>query len=288
MKVSSKTITALEKIITGNPVAGNQALVPYRSGPDLVAFFCGIGSEDEYGQGFPSRWNYVERKLHECNGSPQLNTIIETALDPRVFIGTDFDPDEAVSYLNEFLKYDGFVVRRVGKFYRVLDNQEALVTVSAAFLPTGMPNYEFVQEQLEKCDRRIATEDYDGAITNARSLVEAVLTGIEALLDGNPPKYDGDLEKLYKRVRVLLHLEPEQKDISDSLRQILRGLVSVVAGLGAVRNKMSDAHVRHYKPREHHARLAVNSARTVVDFLCATLEYQIRAGKILIQKRDTT
>jgi hypothetical protein len=288
MKVSFKTISAIEKIITGNPVAEQKSFVPYRSGPDLIDFFHEFGSSDEYGQGFPSRWLYVENKLKEYNGTTLLKDIIEAALDPRVFLGTDFEPDEAVSYINEFLKYDGYVVRRVGKFYRVMKSQEDLVKVSMPFLPTGMPNYEFVREQIEKCEIKITSGDFDGAITNARSLVEAVLTSVESLLDDNPSKYDGNLGKLYKRVQKLLHLDPEQKEISDSLRQILRGFVSVVAGLGSMRNKMSDAHVRNYKPHEHHARLAVNSARTITDFVLGTLEYQLRKGRVVIKKEDAT
>jgi hypothetical protein len=40
--------------------------------------------------------------------------------------------------------------------------------------------------------------DYDGAITNARSLVEAVLAAIKKEFDSNAPDYDGDLSKLYE------------------------------------------------------------------------------------------
>ncbi|MFN5240162.1 MAG: abortive infection family protein [Aphanizomenon sp.] len=39
---------------------------------------------------------------------------------------------------------------------------------------------------------------------------------------------------------------------------------------------MSDSHVISYKQSEHHARLAVNSAKTLCNFLFNTKEYQIR------------
>ena len=48
-----------------------------------------------------------------------------------------------------------------------------------------------------------------------------------------------------------------------------------------LRNKMGDAHVRTYKPERHHAKLAVNSAKTLTDFLIDTLEYQERTGRII-------
>jgi hypothetical protein len=64
-------------------------------------------------------------------------------------------------------------------------------------------------EQIEKCRTKISLGDYDGSITNARSLVEAVLAAIEKEFDSTAPSYDGDLSKLYKRVQKHLNLSPE-------------------------------------------------------------------------------
>lgn len=93
------------------------------------------------------------------------------------------------------------------------------------------------------------------------------MTGVET-------GYDGDLPRLYKRVQKLLNLEPDRKDISDALRAVLSGLSSIVHGLAPLRNKMSDAHPAVFQPSRHHAKLAVNAAKTLVDFLFDTYEYQ--------------
>lgn len=108
--------------------------------------------------------------------------------------------------------------------------------------------------------------DYDGAITNARSLVEAVLAAIEKECEANPPAYDGDLPKLYKRVQKHLNLSPENPGINNSLKQTLTGFISIICGLSGLSNKMGDRHVREYKPAEHHAALfgVVFSALAVV------------------------
>ena len=111
--------------------------------------------------------------------------------------------------------------------------------------------------------------------------MEAVLYEIEGRLDDGRQPYDGDLQKLYKRTQNLLNLDPEKGDLADSLKMVLRGLSSIVAGLAPLRNKMGDAHVRTYKPDRHHAKLAVNSAKTLTDFLIDTLEYQERTGRIM-------
>jgi len=48
-------------------------------------------------------------------------------------------------------------------------------------------NQLFIYEQSKKCDRKLAEVDFDGAITNARSLLEAVLTYVEKELSEDDP-----------------------------------------------------------------------------------------------------
>ena len=74
--------------------------------------------------------------------------------------------------------------------------------------------------------------------------------------------------------------DPSRKDISEMLRQVLSGLTSVVNGLASMRNKMSDAHASSYKASKHHAKLAVNSAKTFADFIFDTYSYQNGTGKL--------
>lgn len=279
-KVSQETISAMGKLITGDGVKDDKPLVPYKPGFELVNFFNEFGYEDIYGDNFPSRWIYVENKLKEVNNSELLDLIIERALDPRRFIGTPFIVEEALGYINEFLRYDGLIIQKVGDLYKLQKIEKELVKIESAIFNNGEPNQEFIQEQLGKCQNKLSEDDYDGAITNSRALLEAILTEIERHLDANPPHYDGSLPKLYKRVQKLLNLDSSQQEIPDSLKQILQGLVSVISGVGSSRNIMSDAHVRRYKPSSHHAKLVVNSAKTIVDFLLGTYEYQIKKDKI--------
>lgn len=73
-------------------------------------------------------------------------------------------------------------------------------------------------------------------------------------------------------------LLPGRTDISESLKQVLSGLSSIVQGLSSLRNKMSDSHVSSYRPEKHHARLAVNAAKMLSDFLFSTRSYQNRGS----------
>jgi hypothetical protein len=290
-QLSSKTISALQRVITGNPIhadLGGDPVAPYRSGPDLITFFSAFGFTDIYADGFPSRWFYVEEKLKSLNGSQRLITVIEGAVSPVHFLGTKFDWVAAVSYLNQYLSFDGYKLVPAGKTYRLRREGETGVEADSRLEGRDKASHEFIDEQLTKCDQKLQTGDYDGAITNARSLLEAVLFEIEGRIDPNRPTYDGDLLKLYKRVQQLLHLDPSRTDISDSLKQLLSGLVSVVTGLAPLRNKMGDAHVRTYKPDRRHAKLAVNAAKTITDFLIDSFEYQKTTGKSRSNSRKET
>ena len=56
-------------------------------------------------------------------------------------------------------------------------------------------------------------------------------------------------------------------------RQILGGVTAVVEGLGALRNRLSDAHGKGPKPArpsDRHAQLAVNLAGALATFLIET------------------
>lgn len=279
MKLSEITVKRLGEIITGD-----KSLSPYRSGPKLVGFFNEFGTNHTYGQGFPSRWSFAEDCIRQFNDTPMLKRIILAALDPRDFMGrTVYDKQtqqnkpanaqDALTYLNEFLAYDGYEIVPHGKSYNVIDKTRGEIIVDVRLEPSHL-SHDFIMEQIDKCKMKMGQGDYDGAITNARSLVEAVLAAIEQQCDSNAPDYDGDLPKLYKRVQKHLNLSPENPKISNSLKQTLTGFISIIGGLSGLSNKMGDRHVREYKPAAHHATLIVNAAMTFSNFIFDTYAYQ--------------
>lgn len=277
MNISEHSIEFL-----GNFIAGDLPGLPYRSGPQLVNFFNQFGNRDEYSKngGFPTRRIYAQDKIRSLVGSDVLRTLIAKAVDPRDFRTAELSVDDAVMLLNDNLVYEGYEVVRAGRFYKVRELETALLKLGAS---VGVPDkltQLTVDENIRKCESKLAEGDLSGAITNARSLLEAVLMGIEQELDPGALPYDGELKKLYRRVQKLLNLEPERKDISDALRQILSGLTSIVSGLTTMRNKMSDAHAVTYRPSRHHAKLAVNAATILADFLFETKTYQHMRGSL--------
>jgi hypothetical protein len=268
MQISERSIKRIGEIITGDA-----RLSPYRSGPKLVGFFNELGGNDIYGQGFPARWKFAEDRIREQNGTSALKKIILSALDPRDFIDEDLDIQKAIKYMNDFLEYDGYEIVMHGKGYDVIDKTRGEIFLDIKLDPSHL-SHQFITEQVEKCRTKISQNDNDGAITNARSLVEAVLIAIEKELDSGAPAYDGNLPKLYKRVQKPLNLSPDNDSISQSLKETLTGFVSIINGLSGLSNKMGDRHAREYKPSKHHAVLLVNAAMTFSNFLFDTYAYQ--------------
>jgi hypothetical protein len=83
---------------------------------------------------------------------------------------------------------------------------------------------------------------------------------------------DADLPKLYSQTAKLLNLAPSQHT-EQVFKQILGSCQTIVEGVGAVRNRLSDAHgkgKRPIRPAPRHAELVVNLAGTMAVFLAST------------------
>ncbi|MBZ0205797.1 MAG: abortive infection family protein [Flavobacteriales bacterium] len=268
MNLGLNTLEVFAKML-----AGDDQSMPYRSGPKLIQFFNQHGFNDHYpNSGFPTRWVFAFEKLKQMNGKDQLRNVINAAFDPRHFINHPSLPHAAAEHLNKYLKFDKFELAGDGDHYKVRAIGGVAVKFAAA-APHPTVDEGYIFEQVAKCEKKIAECDYDGAITNAHTLLEKVLLDLEKLQTGKETDYDGKVRELYKRVQKGLNLAPSRTDINEILKQVLTGLSSIVNGLAGMRNNMSDAHAG-YKPSKRHAKLAVNAAKTLADFLFETYAYQ--------------
>ena len=133
-----------------------------------------------------------------------------------------------------------------------------------------------IEEHIEKARSKITQKDFAGAITNAYTLVEDFLKAILKQVNAPFKEGEGDIRSLYASVSDTLNLNPKGENLESHLRTILQGLKSIIAGLYEVANKASDRHARRYNPAEHHAKLAVNSALAVCEFVLDSYEHQQR------------
>ncbi len=140
--------------------------------------------------------------------------------------------------------------------------------------PIEMPDVRFdishIQQSWEKALERVPS-DPDGAITQARTLVEDVCKHILDDLSVSYGRYD-DLPRLYALVAEKLQIAPKQEA---PLKRILSGAHTVVDGLANLRNVVGDAHGKgqnFVKPLPHHAEFAVNAAGAMATFILRTFE----------------
>lgn len=181
--------------------------------------------------------------------------------------------DATIETLLRRLERDGFTLQS-GRFVSIKP-QSALVEVAVAIALSE----DSIAEHLEKARAKIEVGDHSGAIASAYTLVEEFLK--ELLRKTNTPfnENEGDTRALYKLVTTPLNLNPKGDHLEKYLKSIIDGLQRQIGGLYEVANKASDRHARRYNPAKHHAKLAVNAAFTLCEFILESYEYQQKRGK---------
>jgi len=137
-------------------------------------------------------------------------------------------------------------------------------------------SFDYIHEQIKKCNSKIAEKDYDGSVTNARTLIESICLFIVETKTKEKYEYDGNLIKLYKTVASILKMSPGDYE-NEYLKQILSGVFSIINGVSGLRNSYSDSHGNgplksEYKIDERHAILSVNLAKTISEYLFLSFE----------------
>lgn len=278
--LSERTIDLLGKI-----VAGDDERFPYRKGYQLVAFFNELGFNDEYLT--TTRWVYAASriaKLIEDEGITGLRKVFNALLIKRDFVLANKDMEKAVDFLRVIIEPDGLKLISLGdgKYHLTMQNVTD-VCLKEPFPETEVFTREFINQQIIKCEVKLASGDFDGAITNARSLLESVLRELESTWTGETTHYDGNLPKLYKKVRKQVFEEDES---ITALSQIHNGLVNIVTGISGLRNEMSDSHAITQKPDLRHAELAVNASKTICAYLLSIHHERESSEQEYLQKME--
>ncbi len=193
----------------------------------------------------------LPRMVHVCRDLSEFWSFIKpkfgTYAERREYIRAEFDPILTMLESEAITPSDSSI-------------SEALRKVDS----------DYVHESWQKALERRAT-DPQGASTAARTLLESVCKHI---LDESGVGYDenSDLPKLYSLTARQVNLSPSQHT-EQVFKQILGGCQTVVEGVGALRNRLSDAHgksSRSVRPAARHAELAVNLSGTMAMFLLHT------------------
>jgi hypothetical protein len=185
------------------------------------------------------------------------------------------DQARLAAQIDDLLRKDGYALAVAGKisgspYYAVrpppggAPSDDNISAVLAAFDPTQ------VHARWTAALERRAAEP-EGAITLARTLLEDVCKWILHQARETWEETD-DLPSLYRKLAKILRLAPDDHT-EQVFRQILGSCQLVVESLGALRNKLGDAHSggpKRARPQPRHAELAVNLAGAMATFLVST------------------
>ena len=200
-----------------------------------------------------------------------MNPLIKNKLPS--FVRTCRTLDEFWGYIKP--KCDNYAGRRiliVQEFDPVLSFLEQASTPSEPVITDKLVSIDTVHAVWQKALER-RTDDPEGAITSSRTLLEETCKHI---MDENEIEYSEkeDLPRLYSMVAETLNLSPSEHT-EKIFKQVLGGCCAVINGLGAIRNRLGDAHgkgSKGYKPAPRHAELVVNLSGALSLFLLETQE----------------
>lgn len=115
--------------------------------------------------------------------------------------------------------------------------------------------------------------NFDSAITKSRTLLEEVFCYVIEK-KGEAPSESGDIGKLYSQVKALYNMH-QNKDMDKRINGYFPDLKKYYLLSPKCAIKESDSHgvgTKRINIAEHHARLFVNSAMTMADFVLAVSE----------------
>ena len=157
-------------------------------------------------------------------------------------------------------------------------NQNVAVKVSIPYIKAI--DREYITNMTSRALMDIENSNFDSALTKSRTLVEETFCYVIELRNEIPDD-SGNVKKLYNQVKQLYNMHQDQK-IDKRINMLLSGLEKILTSISEMRNELSDSHgvgQKRIQIEEHHARLFVNSAMIMADFILS-IGYNYQKQKI--------
>ncbi len=257
-----------------------QIALPYLSGPDLcnLSTYFGLPTTYNWNGTNHSRWEYLENLFEHCIATNRCSDLLAYLFDKKrfskMFFGHGIDAVDSA--------YQYFIKTIIGKINGNLyfGGNELLLQGSQFFvrkintkLEVKAPkirnvNREYIRDISIRAIEDVDKKHYDSAITKSRTLLEEVFCyAIEK--KGNTPRTSGDIKELYNQVKDIYKMHGDA-NIDVRINKLLSGLEKIISSISEMRNKDSDSHgvgAKRIAIDEHHARLYVNVAMSMADFI---------------------
>lgn len=181
--------------------------------------------------------------------------------------------DAVINKINGKLYFEDCELERYGDQFVIhqIGSSDSMAKVETPTLKSIDRSY--ISEFHGRMEKDLKDGNYDSAITKSRTLLEEVFCYmIEA--KGKEPTQSGEIGKLFYQVKQLYNmLQGNEQD--KRINELLCGLEKILSSIVKMRNKNSDAHgvgAKRINIANHHARLVVNSALTMAEFMLAVHE----------------
>lgn len=261
--------------------------LPYQSGPKLVEMLNKFGIDASYGSS--SRWMYVEALLEHCIENNRVSDMLAYFFNLARFQKefSSLTPEEikrrhaaivegAIAAVNSILFFGGHELRCFGNNY-VITSVDDVPAMSIPSINTIDRSY--IKDMANRAQEDIELGNFDSALTKARTLLEEVFCwAIER--KGEQPSSSGDVGKMFSQVKCLYNIHAD-KTMDRRICDLVNGLNKIVDSIGQMRNKQGDAHgvgASRVNIEDYHARLAVNAAANVADFVLSVVHRAERNG----------
>ena len=259
--------------------------MPYLSGPALCEISNKFGLPITYGWkgGAQSRWVYLDNLFAHCIRNNRESDLLSFLFSKGQFVhklkGQTPDVieyahtkivDTVIKQINGALYFGGNELEQIGTTFVV---REIGSTVTVATPSVTTIDRAYIKDISERAMKDVLDENYDSAITKSRTLLEEVFCYVIERKGGEPSE-SGDIGKLYNQVKELYNMH-QCKDMDKRINGLLSGLEKILSAIAEMRNKGSDSHgvgAKRITIADHHARLFVNSAMTMADFVLAVSE----------------
>lgn len=260
--------------------------MPYMTARNICEFSFSLGLKLDISQEKKSRWQYMNELLDYIIVKNKVNLFFKNIIDLKRF--EDYLADDYImggiqeqyweiinSFFqekNKILLFDKCHIEYNLQTFKftLVDDESDIELITDKLENIDVP---YIRRLREECYNVIKLQDYDNAITKARTLIEEVLIkGIEK--KQATPSESGKVNELYKEFKTLYKMHID-KDMDTRIKMLLSGLEKILSSISEMRNKNSDSHGagdKRIANEEAYTTLFVNASITMSEFLLFVMD----------------
>ena len=273
------------EIPTSSPKGNIKISLPYLSGSTLceISTQFGLPTTYSWSGGAKSRWEYLDDLLEYCIKNHRESDLLSFLFSKGQFVeklkGYSAETIDSahktiiatvIEQINGALYFGGHELVCMSDRF-VIKKKGEIVSIEAPSVKSI--DHSYIVNLSERAIKDVVDGNFDSAITKSRTLLEEVFCYVIEK-KGETPSESGDIGKLYSQVKSLYNMH-QNKDMDKRINGLLSGLEKILSAITEMRNKGSDSHgvgTKRINIAEHHARLFVNSAMTMSDFILSVSE----------------